>query len=103
MDPDAFDSKRLEWEKECDDDECALLELFREKVEDAASFELILNDEDDQVEAATLLQHKLRAQDAMCSSKLLQLLELFESRVLEVSNDAVPSILKWFIPPRGRC
>lgn len=55
MDSNAFDSKRLEWEKECDDDERAHLELFREKVEGAAFFESILNDEDDQVEAATLL------------------------------------------------
>lgn len=35
----------------------------------------------------------------MCSSELPQLLKLFKSRVLEISNDSIPSILEWFIPP----
>ncbi|GAB9463173.1 Serine/threonine protein kinase [Globisporangium polare] len=96
--PCLFDSKRLEWEKQCRSDESALLELFRENVEDAASLALSLNNEADQVEAATLLQHKLLAQGAMCTPELLQLLELFESRVLEIFNVAVPKIPEWFIP-----
>ncbi|GAB9475841.1 Serine/threonine-protein phosphatase 6 regulatory ankyrin repeat subunit, partial [Globisporangium polare] len=100
MSPDSLEAVRSDAQSRCESDELDLLRLFREKLESTdESFDSCLHTMEDQVEAASLLQHKMCSQGDKCSSELLDLLKLTLSKVRQASDVTPPQVPVWFIPP----